>query len=796
MLKSYLKVAWRNLTRNRLISFINIFGLGLSMSVGLMIFIRVQDQLSYDNFHPDERHTYRVISEYAKKNGEQWEMASTPLPLEEKLKEMGGVRLATSIYPACNGKASIDGKEMYLNGVYTNPSFFNVFGFSFAKGNPVTALQQPNSIVLSWETAQKFFGTGDALGKMISLEKGENLTVTGVLNKTPGKSHIDYDGFASAAGVHLLETEKKLRPLSTDWYAFDAAYTYIVTDKNTKTASIKKDLALLATELNKNDKQGAVSFALQSLGSITPGTDRLANDIGNGRSSWAKLYFELAVGFIILLAACFNYTNLTIARALTRAKEVGVRKITGAKRGQVFVQYIIESVMLSLLAAGFAWVLLSFIIEYAPFNDGYEFIPSSFRYNTAMVIASLLFTLFTGILAGVAPAWMLSSFKPLQVLKNLVTAKVMGRVSIQKVLIVFQYSLSLTIIIFLLSFYRQFSFMSDLDPGFRRENVIEVPLNGASEKLAEQQLAGISGVRSVSALSSPLGKRFSGMSMPVWTNGKENTATVNYYFADTAFLNHMQLQLLAGSTFPSGDAPKEDAMLINQKMALAFGWTNYTQAIGQMLWINDTTAVKVTGVVKDFAYENPGRQIQPLALRSRAGAYNYLYVQTASKDADILTRINEVMKNLAPQQVSKAVWLEEELAQSNSQKATISLLGYLAFMAIAIASLGLLGLVMYTVEVKRKEISIRKIAGAATSDLVRLLSKGFIRLLLIAGCIAIPIGYALGFLFLQNFSHRVNLGISGALTCFAVLLLIGLATVISQTYRAAIKNPVTALRTE
>jgi putative ABC transport system permease protein len=180
----------------------------------------------------------------------------------------------------------------------------------------------------------------------------------------------------------------------------------------------------------------------------------------NSRSSWSKFYFEIGVCFIILLAACFNYTNLTTARALTRAKEVGIRKVTGARRSQIFVQYVIESVLLAFIALGFAWILLAFIIEYAPFNDGYEFVPSAFRYNLPIVLWSIAFALFTGLLAGVAPASILSSFQPVRVLKNLSTARIFGKISIQKTLIVFQYSLSLVIIIFLFAFYQQFSYLA------------------------------------------------------------------------------------------------------------------------------------------------------------------------------------------------------------------------------------------------------------------------------------------------------------------------------------------------
>ncbi len=522
MIKSYIKIAARSFSKNRLVSFINIFGLGLSMSVGMMVMIRMQDQFSYDNFHPHPGRTYRITSEYAKKNGEQWKLASTPLPINEALaKGKDNVESAVNIYPAFNGKAKVAGKEIYLIGAFTEPSFFDVFGFSLLSGDPGTALQLPNSIVINRSTAEKFFGKENPLGKVISMENVGDFIIKGVMNDIPGKSHINYDAYASYSSVAQLEKDKLLPDKSSDWYAFNTAYTYVLLKKNVHASALSQQLNFIANDLNKNNKEGTSAFSLQRIDRITPGSDYLNNDIGRG-TSWGKIYFEIGMSLLILLAACFNYTNLTIARALTRAKEVGIRKIVGAKRFQVFTQCVIESVLLVLLALSFAWLILSFVIHYAPFNDDYEFIPSSFQYNIPLVFCSIGFALFTGILAGVAPAWILSSFKPLQVLKNLSTARILGKVSLQKVFIVFQYSLSLTIIIFLFAFYRQFAFMAKADPGFKKDNVLVLPLNGLDAKIAMQKIGSVSGVTSVAAMSSDLGKRFQGMNAPVWISDKKN----------------------------------------------------------------------------------------------------------------------------------------------------------------------------------------------------------------------------------------------------------------------------------
>ena len=797
MFKSYLKIAFRSLTKNKLTTFINIFGLGLSMSVGLMILIRTQDALSYDKFHPSPERTYRVTSEYNKKSGDKWQMASTPLPLNNALlKEKNIVEAAVNIYPALSGKATANKKELHINGAFTEPSFFKIFGFTLASGNPATALQNPNSIVINKATAEKFFGSDNAMGKIIEMDNGASFIVTGVMNTPPGKSHLTMDAYASYSTVAQMENNKLLSQKSSDWFAFNTAYTYILLKKNATVAALQSQLNFIAGNLNKANTDGITAFHLQQFSKITPGSDNLSNDNAGG-TSWTKIYFEAGFALLILLAACFNYTNLTIARALTRAKEVGIRKIVGAKRSQIFVQYIFESVLLSLLALTFAWIILSFIVRYGPFNDDYEFIPSAFHYNTTFIAWSVIYALFTGLLAGTSPAWILSAFTPLRVLKNLSTAKILGKVSLQKTLIVFQYSLSLVVIIFLFAFNRQFSFMANANPGFTKANMMIVPVNGVDEQIMAQKINNVSGVKSVAATSASFSKHFSGMNMPVWLSNQKDAIGVNYYFADANFISSMDFDFVAGRNFSfRSPGSKEQDILLNEKAAHALGFADAAKAVGEKVWLNDSTQLQITGVLKDFHYENPGKPIAPLAFRTKQGAYNYLYVKTEGDKEPLEGRVLAALRSLHAASPFTVSWLDDDLNKANSQTATISLLGFLGFIALAIATLGLLGLVVYTVEVKGKEISIRKIIGASETQLVTILSKSFIKLLFIAGFIAMPIGWLLSAMFLQNFSQRAAFGFLNVVMCFVFLLAIGLFTVISQTYKAAMANPVKNMRSE
>jgi putative ABC transport system permease protein len=289
------------------------------------------------------------------------------------------------------------------------------------------------------------------------------------------------------------------------------------------------------------------------------------------------------------------------------------------------------------------------------------------------------------------------------------------------------------------------------------------------------------------------------MNMQVWLNNKKDAIGLNYYYADEKFLPSLQFRFVAGNNYPATNTEdeKEKDIILNERAVNALGFETSDKAIGQKLWVNDSTPLTITGVLKDFNYENVGRPIAPLAFRNKKDAAGFLYVHTEGGDKfSMEARVRAALKTLSPTQPSVTSWLDDDMDKSNSQTATISLLGFLGFIAVAIATLGLLGIVIYTVEVKGKEISIRKIIGANEMQLVKILSKGFLKLLMIAGLIAMPIGWIMATLFLQNFSMRVSFGFVNVALCFLFLLGIGLFTIISQTYKAAVANPVNRLRAE
>lgn len=749
-------------------------------------------ELGYDRFHPYPERTYRVLSDLRNAKGNGWKLASTPLPLRDLLAaEKGVVEDAVSLYPALKGTAGDGNKEITINGAFTTPSFFRIFGFALNKGNTATALQQPNSIVLSYETAQRFFGSTAPIGKMISIGKMGNFQVTGVLQPRTEKSHIAFDAYASAGTIPQLEKNGLLPEKSLNWDTYADAYTYVLLQPGVKRSTLEGLLNRIVSGVNQDPSQGSIRFPVQSLTGITPSWDDIYNDIGGG-SGWPKLLGALGVGLIILVSACFNYTNLSIARSLTRAREVGIRKVSGATRSQLFAQYILEAVLISLLALGLSYLLLVLFRRSGIFNVDYENIPELVL-TWKVLLVFLGFSLFTGLLAGTLPAWILSSFKPAEVLKSMPSWKVFGKINLRKSLIVFQLSLSLVVIIFLFAFYRQFHFMATTDPGFNAENILSIQLQGNKEQLLKQELAALSGTTAVSAASGNLGLH-RGDRMTLSVSKEKGSAEMNYYNVDSAFLPMMGLKLVAGSNFGGQQALPQ--LLLNEQAVLNLGFLSPEAAVDKLLWLNDTVQAQVRGVVRDFHYEQLGRAIAPLAFRTEPGNYSLVNVKVHADKEKFLQQVKAGWEKLYPGQPLQTSWLQETLYRRNAKWGDISFLGYLALMTVVIAVLGLLALVIYATALRRKEIGVRKVMGAGVGSLVILLSRGFLRLLLIAGCIALPIGYLLSNLFLQNFPLRISFGIGSLVLCFGLLLLIGLMAIISQTWRAALMNPTRSLKND
>ena len=488
MFKNYFKVAFRNLARHKLFSFINIFGLALSMSVCLIVLIRIKDQISYDKFHPNHEKLYRIITKLTNRQGDEFNLATTPLPLGTMLtKDYDFTSNVVRIYPFGTKPASSPSKELNITTAFADAGFFKMFGFRLKEGDAVSALSNPNSIVLSEETAEKYFGSSNPLGEVLSFEPFGKFQVTGVIAKPKGKSHIDFDGFISMSSVAVLERSGLLTSISELWNNGTSAYTYVsVRQKGNQ--QLPQAVSQVSAMLMKNTTvvgKEKFEFRVQAFDDIILGED-LQYNLGNTGSP-EKVFAEIGICFILLLSACFNYTNLSLARSLKRGKEVGIRKVAGAFRFQIFYQFIIESVLIALLSLGAAAVLFNLIIDHTAF--GRELIPADANFTTGLFGWFLIFAIGTGLLAGALPAWALSSFRPVEVLKNLSNIRLFGSNGLRKTLIVIQFALSLTIIVFTLTFFNQFKYLADGDPGYNVKNIINIPLNGTDYQLLANDIS-------------------------------------------------------------------------------------------------------------------------------------------------------------------------------------------------------------------------------------------------------------------------------------------------------------------
>lgn len=796
MFRNYLKVALRNLGRHKMFSFINIFGLALSMSVCLIVLISIKHQLSYDKFHPNSEKVFRIITALTNREGRQWRIATTPLPLTETLeKDYNLLDGSVRIYPVGSKNAQTGSKDLSVKTAFTDPSFLKIFGFTLKSGDPKTALENPNTIVLNEETATKYFGGTNPLGKLVTLEDYGHFEVTGVLKNPPGKSHIDFECLVSMASLPLLEKSGKIPFISDSWNNGTSSYTYVSLRPGTNQRQLTKAVAGVSTMLMKETKAvGKENFAfdVQRFDDIILG-EELGNNLGN-TGSREKIIATIVIGFIILLSACFNYTNLSLARALKRGKEVGVRKVSGAFRFQIFYQFIIESVLIALLSLGLSLFFFKLLDDYAPF--GGELIPRDSKFDVSFLLWLFIFALFTGLLAGALPAWALSSFKPVEVLKNLSNIRLFGSNGLRKGLIIVQFVLSLVIIVFTLTFYKQFQYMADGDPGYNVKNIVNIPLRGADYSVLSNSLEQLKGVESISASSTNLGRSASG-DVSIRKAKDKDPIHMEYYDVDPNFIANMRLTLMAGTSFEKKHDEKETSIVITDLGRKILQFKSPSDAMGQVVWINDSTEVQINGVLKDFYYRGLETPFGPMMLRYRPEKFKFLHIKTVTAgDKSMLSSIEAVWKQNSPLKPFEGRWLYDEIRERKGAWSTVSMLGFLAIITITLACMGLLGMVVYSIETRKKEIGIRKVMGATVAGIMTLLSRNFMRLVIIAGLIALPISYAISYFFLNIFANRISIGFGIMTVSFSTMLVLSLITIGSQIYKVAVANPVNALRSE
>jgi putative ABC transport system permease protein len=795
MLMNYLKTAFRNLWKRRAFSLINILGLAVGMTASFLIFLYVRFELSYDSFHSKTDRIYRLVcdvktpSETIHANGPAWPVA--PALKREFPDVVTAVRTATVSFLFRKD----DIKFQEENSLLADPDFFRVFDFPLLKGDPNTCLKEPFSVVFSETAARKYFGHTDPIGQTLHLaQKGWPVKVTGIMKDLPGNSMISGDVVVSMS----TETMHLNQGLEDSWLWGDYhPICYLLlkpgADPGTLQAAFAPFMAKMENEEMRKQHM-ASTLSLEPLTSVYLHSTRDGSKGGNVRN--VELFSCIAA--IILLIACINFVNLTTARSVERAREVGVRKVMGALQPQLALQFSGESVLLCLFA--FALSLLAAALLLSPFNQlaGKPISLGIFQ-HPANIGYLLLATLVIGLLAGFYPALVLSSFRPSVVLKGRYNPDGRGSL-LRKGLVVVQFSLSIGFIIASIIVYRQLKFMRDQDLGFNKEQLMIIDTEGDPHRMAFQNaLKGIPGV-----LSSSLSSNVPGTEVPIVNCQIENykgdmqVANLDSYFVDWDYIGQFGIRTVAGRSF-SRDFPTDttQAMLLNVAAAKMFGYASPQQAIGKR-FSQFGREGKIIGVIQDFHFRSLQEQIQPLTVRIEPDACYLVAVKVAAGGLPVTMKaIEEKWKQVVPYRPLIYYFLDEYFdKQYRADERFGKLFLYFTVLAICISCMGLLGLSAYNIVQRTREVAVRKVLGASVSGIVHLLSRDFLLLVVFAFIVASPLTGWLMYGWLRDFAYRIRISWTDFAFAGLLAVMIALLTIGYNAVRAARANPVKSLRAE
>ena len=801
MLKNYFKIALRNLWRRRTYSLINVTGLAVGMACCFLIFLYVHFEFSYDRFHSKADRIYRVVGDLTSST-ETLHWYVTPGPLAKSIRaEFPQVQEVTRFIDlgVLVQKGSVKFQETHT--IWADSSIFSVFDFPLIYGDPRTALKEPNSVVLSESAAVKYFGHSNPVGQHLLLT-GRNLPgiVTGVMKDIPENSHIKADMMISMATY--IRSMQNWVDVSWGDYPFS---TYVLLSPGADAAVVQSKLPALVQKYEGSELKGRntqYALWLEPLTSIYLHSSYGGMITGN----LDNVHILAVIGIFILLIAAVNFINLSTARSVERAKEVGIRKCAGAKSGQLVGQFLIESMLIAVVAFFLALALCHFLLPLFNQLSG-KTISNGIFDSMAYPFWLLMLALGIGLLAGVYPALVLSSFKPVIVLKGHFSSGSRG-VVLRKALVVAQYTISISLVVSTLVVYSQLNFMQHQPLGFDKDQVLVIPSNGDSSALAfKRDITAIPAVESSALTSTVPGRTYNTNGNDVWPMNIENSKgqwqrlNVAFYNADADFLPLYKVRLLAGRNFYKGTRNDSAHVIINKTAALALGYTE--ESLGQLIGkrnkgSGDSAVNTVIGVVDDFHFHSLKEPIQPLCIQTGQWWVQFLSlkINTANLSGTISALAAQWQKSV-PNRPFNYFFLDDDFnSQYGAEERFGRLFIYFSALALFISSLGLLGLSAYSTLQRTREIGIRKVLGASVSGIVGLLSGDFVKLVVIAFVFACPISWLAMSRWLEGFAYRTTLNGGLFALAGAGALLIAVVTISAQAIRAALANPVESLRVE
>jgi putative ABC transport system permease protein len=800
MLKNYLVAAIRSLRKNFSYSTINIVGIGLGLATCILLSVWINHELSYDQFHKNANRIYRGSLEYSF-GGQTSKTSVSPTALLPALKKNfaeveNGVRIDNpsgwNPFIVKNNDKFFQEKKFY----FADSSFFQVFSFRLLQGNPDKALTEPNSVVLTQATAKKYFGTDDVLGKTITVNNKTEYRITGLMENLPSNSMIQFDFIGSFSS---LEASKE-----QIWWSANYQTFILLTPHGNVNALREKTNALVKKEL-ASELTGKGDYVVYN---FTPLTDiYLKSEVDEPEivGNIQYIYIFSAIALLVLAIACINYINLATARATGRAKEVGVRKVAGALRSQLFSQFISESLLITLLGFCFAFALAQLTLPLFNSLTGKNFIYTDlFNFNFIMVC--MVAWLVIGLAAGAYPAIALSSFKPASVLKGNFKNSGQG-VWLRQGLVVFQFSASIILMVGTTVIVKQIDFIQNKKLGYEKENVIVIPLDRKTRDAYQQlktefERSGkiVSMGRSTEAPTKIKG----GYSLNIKGSGSTNGMIVTATAIDKDFVSTMRIKIMAGKNFSEGDFQKLQSdtifsFMLNQSGLKELG-LSLENAIGTKMNLNGRKG-EIVAIVEDFHFSSMHEKISPLVLFTAQdnSDLNNAFVRLKPGDFNAsLGELKTIATTLLPQRPFEYEFLDQQyqkLYDKEQRMGNVSTL--FACLTIVIACLGLLGLVAYAAAQKTKEIGIRKALGATSSSIVGLITKSYMRLVIVAIALGIPAAYwIMDSLWLSSFAYHTTIGIIPLIVVALACILIAFATASFQAVKAAWVDPAKTLRSE
>ncbi len=796
--RNYLTISFRNIVRNKWFSVIKIVGLAVGMAAFLLILFYVQFELSFDRFHEK---TDRIYIFLTKDTGDRKDMieyiAGSPEPLAAALiSDIPEVVNATRIMKPFADKPVLQfgNKRFFENGFYADHNFLNLFTFPLLKGDPEQALLEPSSIVISKDVAQKLFGKEDPMGRTIVYRERSSkydLKVTGVAEPVPLNSNRRFDYLIS---VETLVQDKSKHWMIGAWNVGNFT-TFVELAENAFVPEVEEEILAHTAQRTGASPEELKGFevALQPLKDI-----HLRSRVRGEESSRMEIryvYLFMSIALVILLIACINYMNLTTARSATRAREIGIRKVVGANRKQLFKQFIGESCFLTLISMGIAVLIIHALLPW--FRSLIEVdLPVDYLKNPSLLISIVALWLFISLIAGSYPAFVLSAIKPVQVFRDFAISGKKGS-TFRNLLVVIQFAASVILIVGTIVIFGQMNHVKNRRLGYDREHVIVISTHEKetgrkaqaikNELLQYPEVMGVtvSGALPLDVRSRFINQQFEG------EDGQTVRMDICFDYVDYDFLDVFKIEMAQGRNFSKEYGEDKSAVLVNETAVKQLGWTD---PLGMKLPGRDE--YHVIGVVKDFYFASLHQKIEPMMFLLGEGARIAARVRPGNVQ-ETIALLKRIFERNTQTQPFDFFFLDDRFNELyKKDRRTGEIFGYFSLLAIFIACLGLLGLASFTVERRTKEIGIRRVLGASAYRIVTLLGKEYIRLVVIANIIAWPMAYFAMNIWLRNFAYRINIGVWMFLLAAAVALFIAFISVGYQTLRAALANPADTLRYE